>query len=116
MTGDILRLTEELAEKLRQSPEYLNYISCKERAYADETTRILLTDYTKLQYKLQAASVSGNMSEEQLTKLRKLGELLQFNSDASEYLFAQYALNNLVSEVYSKLGQAVDIDIAMFEA
>ena len=49
MDNDILRLTEELAEKLRQSPEYLRYISCKERAYADETTRMLLTDYAKLQ-------------------------------------------------------------------
>ena len=56
------------------------------------------------------------MSEEELTKLQKLGELLQLNSDASEYLFAQYALNNLVSEVYSKLGQAVGIDLSMFEA
>ena len=116
MDNDILRLTEELAEKLRQSPEYLRYISCKERAYADETTRMRLTDYAKLQYKLQAASLSGNMSEEELTKLQKLGELLQLNSGASEYLFAQYALNSLVSEVYSKLGQAVGIDLSMFEA
>ena len=54
--------------------------------------------------------------QEELTKLQKLGELLQLNSDASEYLFAQYALNNLVSEVYSKLGQAVGIDLSMFEA
>lgn len=111
----ILEKTDELAVMLKDSTEYKTYLSVKERAMANASTKAMLDEYVKLQYKLQAASISGGAEEEELIKLQKLGELLQLNPDASEYLFAQYRLNSLLTEIYSRLGKAVGIDIGMLE-
>lgn len=112
----ILEKTDELVFLLQSSEEYKSYLTVKERAMADAATKALLDEYCKLQYKLQAASISGTAEESELIKLQKLGELLQLNPDASEYLFAQYRLNALLTEVYSRLGKAVGIDLSMLES
>lgn len=111
----IFEKTDELAAMLKDSTEYKEYLTVKERAMADAGTKAMLDEYAKLQYKLQAASISGVAEDEELVKLQKLGELLQLNPGASEYLFAQYRLNSLLTEVYSRLGKAVGIDIGMLE-
>lgn len=111
----VLEKTDELAALLKDSTEYKTYLSVKERVMVDAGTKAMLDEYIKLQYKLQAASISGCADEAELIKLQKLGELLQLNPDASEYLFAQYRLNSLLTEVYSRLGKAVGIDIGMLE-
>ena len=107
--------TAELAALLKQSPEYEAFVSARERAFADESTRLLIGEYSRLQYRLRAAAMSGAADEDELIRLQKLGELLQLNHDASEFLFAQYRLNKLVTDVYEAVAKAVDIDLAMFD-
>ncbi len=112
----VFEKTDELAKLLQSSDEYFEFIAARNRAHSDAGTKALLDEYAKLQYKLQAASISGGADEAELIKLQKLGELLQLNPDASAYLFAQYRLNRLLTEVYSRLGKAVGIDLGMLEA
>ena len=50
-----------------------------------------------------------------MTKLQKRGELLQLDFAASEYLFAQYALNNVLGDIYRQLAAAVDADLSILE-
>lgn len=46
--------------------------------------------------RVQAGTLAGADCREEMTKLQKMGELLQLDFAASEYLFAQYALNNVL--------------------
>ena len=66
--------------------------------------------------KVQAASVAGTPDAEITEKLQKLGELLQFDEAAAEYLLAEYRLNGLLSEIYKILAEAVDLDLGTLEA
>ncbi len=105
----------KLAEQLKASEEYRTYREAKERAYANESTRTLLTEYHKLQMKAQANAITGEQNEEVLAKLQKLGELLQFDADAAAYLFAEYRVKTMLGDVYKILAEAVGIDLSMLE-
>lgn len=106
----------QLARQLKESPEYARYAGAKELAMEDDTTRSLINEYHKLQIRAQAAVVSGGQNKELMQQLQKLGEVLQFNRQASDFLLAEYALNRMLSDVYKILANAVDIDLSALEA
>lgn len=100
---------------MKQSPEYIEFSSAREAAFSVESTRILLTDYRKLQTRVQAEMLYGNPEEEKLLRLQRLGELLQLDPAASAYLFAQYRLNAMLGDIYKTLAEAVDSDLSVME-
>ncbi|MBR4905855.1 MAG: YlbF family regulator [Clostridia bacterium] len=106
----------QLADKLRSSEEYTTYCEAKERAYASKATAALLDEFYALRMKAQAASVAGTPDAEVTEKLQRLGELLQFDAAAAEYLMAEYRLNALLGEIYKILAKAVGLDLGSLEA
>ena len=90
----------ELAKLLKESDEFREYKTTKEKAFENDTTASLIKEYHKLQLAAQAAMVSGKKDDETMQRLQKIGELLQLNQDASAFLFAEYRLNRVVSDIY----------------
>lgn len=115
MNEQVRTKTNELAEILRQSPEYGEFCFARQNAYSNETTKVLLKEYTALRTKLQLLETAGQLPEEELMKLQKMGELLQFDDCASQYLMAEYRLSRLITDVYETLAGAVDIDLSRFD-
>ena len=72
-------------------------------------------EYHKLQLAAQAAMVSGKKDDETMQRLQKIGELLQLNQDASAFLFAEYRLNRVVSDIYKIIAEAIDVDLGALE-
>ena len=105
-----------LADKLKASEEYRNYRESKERAYAQPSTAALLDEFSALRVKAQAAAVAGTPDAETTEKFQRLGELLQFDAAAAEYLMAEYRLNELLGEIYRILAEAVGLDLGALEA
>ena len=105
-----------LADKLKTSEEYLTYRETKERAYAQPATAALLDEFYSLRMKAQASSVAGTPDTETIEKLQKLGELLQFDRNAADYLMAEYRVNALLGEIYKILAKAVGLDLGALEA
>ena len=107
---------KKLAEEMKNSEEYRAYCEARERAFSNESTKNLIGEYRKLQMKAQANAITGERSDELLAKLQKLGEVLQFDRDAAEFLMAEYRLNKLLGDVYKILAEAIDIDLSALEA
>ena len=104
----------ELAREIKESSEYRRYHAAKENI-TDEMTKNLLKEYKSLQLKAQAAIVGGAEDPETMEKLQKLGELLQMDRAASEYLIAEYVLGRMVGDIYKILADAVGLDLGMLE-
>lgn len=100
---------------MRASEEYEAYALAKERATENETTRALIDEYHRLQIRAQAAAVSGERNDALLQKLQKLGELLQFDAEASAYLLAEYRVNQMLADIYKTLAEAIGIDLGSLE-
>lgn len=107
---------KRLAEELRSSDEYRAYTEAKARAMESSTTRALIEEYGRLQIRAQAAVVAGNTDGELVKKLQKVGELLQFDKDASAYLMEEFRLKRMLGDVYKILAEAVDVDLGALEA
>lgn len=100
-----------LADKLRDSDEYKHYLETKARAYENPSTAALLDEFTTLRNRVSANAVTGQEDELAQKKLQKMGELLQFDSAAAEFLMAEYRLNDLLGGIYRVLAKAVGFDL-----
>jgi len=111
----IYEKARELAGLLKGSEIYKNYKEREAKAKADENTRTLLDQYHRLQMQAQAALLGGKKDDSSMEQLQKLGELLQFNPAAAEFLMAEYHMGKLLGDVYKILGEAVDVDLRGLE-
>jgi len=104
-----------LAAELKNSEEYHAFKQLRERAMQNETTKNLIGEYHRLQMQVQASAVQGKTDQDLMQKLQKIGEVLQFDADASAFLMAEYRMNRLLADVYKILAEAVDVDLSMLE-
>lgn len=102
----------KLAKEIQDSAEYKEYKELKEKVTANEQTNSLLKDYKKLQFEAQAAMMAGSEpNAESMDKLKKLGEVLAFNHEVTEFFAAEYKFQTLVSDVYNIIGNACDLGL-----
>ena len=101
----------ELAQALKQSEEYREYIRLKEMAYDDSTNKALLDEYKRLQFRLQAHIATGErMPEEDYQRLQQIGALLQFNPDVSAFLMAEFRFQRMLSDIFKILADVAGVD------
>ena len=106
----------ELASMMKSSDDFLEYKRLKDIVYSDEKDKGLIKQYKNLQLKAQSSYMTGETPDpEVMDRLRKIGEVLQFNEDISKFLIAEYNFNTLVGDVYKIIGQACEIDLDMFK-
>jgi cell fate (sporulation/competence/biofilm development) regulator YlbF (YheA/YmcA/DUF963 family) len=106
----------ELSELVASSDEYRAYKESREKAMENETTRALIAEYHQLQLKAQASAVTGSKDDGSLERLKRVGEILQFDKDASLYLMNEFKLNRMLADIYKILASALDIDLGALEA
>ncbi|MCI5545458.1 MAG: YlbF family regulator [Clostridiales bacterium] len=103
-----------LARSMKESEEYKEYMSLREKAYEDETNKALLDEYKRLQYHMQLAMAAGKrMEEDDFQRMQKIAGLLQFNPDASAYLLAEFRFQKMLSDIYKILADVAGIDLDM---
>lgn len=102
----------DLANEIKNSEDYKEYARLKELVMSDEQTKSLLTDYKRMQLEAQASMLTGKEPEEEtMDKLKKLGEVLQFNPNISAYFAAEYKFQTMISDVYKIIGDACDMGL-----
>jgi len=103
-----------LARSLKESEEYKEFMRLREIAYEESTNRALLDEYKRLQFRLQAKMASGEtMPEEDYQRLQQIGTLLQFNSDVSAYLMAEFRFQRMLSDIFKILADVAGVDLDM---
>lgn len=103
----------ELAGLLKDSDQYRTYRAYADKIDANPADTAMVKEYKKLRFEVQSAYMAGETpDQEKLDKLAKLGEVLQFNTDITQFLSAEYSLNQLMGDVYRILGEAVDLDLS----
>lgn len=102
-----------LANAMKESPEYKEFKSLKDKVQQNESTKKMLKDFRKKQFTLQARQMSGQqVSEEDSKKVQELQNVLLQNPLVGPFLHAEYRLSTILNDVYKILGEAVDMDMA----
>lgn len=106
-----------LAQDVRESEEFKAYKALKDEVMSDAGNKDLIRQYKSLQFEAQAAIMSGAQpTDEQMDKLKKLGEVLSFNPKITEFFAAEYKFQTLVSDIYKIIGTACELDTGIFES
>lgn len=101
----------ELARDIRESEEYQTYIMLKETVLADETNKTLLTEYKKMQTRLQMAAMSQSSGhEEEIQRFSQLTALLFANQEVSAYLLSEMRLQQAIGDIFKILTDASGLE------
>ena len=102
----------KLVEEIQETPEYKEYRKTREAAFSNDLNSAMLQELKRLQWTAQAETLSrGQVDELTGKRLQKLGETLQFNPKAAEYLLAEYNFNHLLNDVYKILAEGVGVTL-----
>ena len=114
---NIYDTAHRLASEIRQSDECVRLRELRERAYSDNTNRVLLDEYKRLQVQLQMSMVgaAGQMPNEDMQRFQQLATLLYMNSDVQAYLMAEMQMQKTLADVFRILTEAAGITFDMPE-
>ena len=108
---NIYDTAHRLASEIRESDECVRLRELRSRAYEDETNRVLLDEYKRLQVRLQMSMVgaTGQMPGEEMQRFQQLASLLYMNNDAQAYLMAEMQMQKTMADVFKILTEAAGI-------
>ena len=105
---------KNMEEAIRQTPEFQEYQKAKDTAFADSLSAQLLTEYGRLQNKLQMFAVTGRQAEEsEMERFKQLGGLLFATPVTATYLMAQLRVQKLLADIFADLSKAAGIAIEL---
>ena len=110
---NIYDTAHRLAQEIRNSDECVRLRQLREQAMSDETTRLLLEEYKRLQIHLQMSMMgaAGEMPGEEMQRFQQLASLLYMNSDVQAYLMAEMQMQKTMGDVFKILTDAAGITI-----
>ena len=106
-----------LAGEISRSDECVRLRELRERAYSDNTNRVLLDEYKRLQVQLQMSMVgaAGQMPNEDMQRFQQLASLLYMNSDVQAYLMAEMQMQKTLADVFKILTDAAGVTLEIPE-
>lgn len=108
---NVLERAQQLADELRANPVVMKYRLLKEKIDMDESKRIMVKRYKDLQVQGQAALMMGHNPDSNLmAELQKIGEVLAFDPNVTEFFSAEYEMNTLMAQIFSMLSDASGMD------
>ena len=101
-------LSHQLAQALKESPEYRRFLAAKGKAKADEANSRMLKNFQLKQWEIhQAQLLQQEVDEEKQRELEQLYSLLSLNTSAREYLEAEFQISRLLNDVQTIIGDAI---------
>ncbi|MBR1708331.1 MAG: YlbF family regulator [Clostridia bacterium] len=112
---NIYDTANRLADEIRKADESVQLRELREKVYSDDTNRVLLEEYKRLQLKLQMtmASGAGSMPTEDTQRFQQLSTLLFMNSDVQKYLMAEMKMQTVLADVFKLITDAAGIKVEL---
>ena len=105
---------KNMEEAIRQTPEFQEYQKAKDTAFADSLSAQLLTEYGRLQNKLQMFAVTGRQADDtEVERFRQLGGLLFATPQTSAYLMGQIRIQKLLADIFAHLSSSAEVSIEL---
>ncbi|GEO27449.1 hypothetical protein AAC03nite_32340 [Alicyclobacillus acidoterrestris] len=99
----------ELIRAIRESDAFLRAKKAKQSIEQDESTKRMVQDFKRRQFQLQAKQMMGqSVSDEEMSQMQKLSDVIGLNMDARTYLQADMELQVLVMDVQKLLSDLLN--------
>lgn len=100
----------DLANDLKNSPEYMEYMRVKKEVEAEPTSKKMLVDFMRKQYELQTRQMMGEqISPAEMDKFKELASVVQLNRTVTRYLEAEQRIAVLLQDVQKILFDKMEV-------
>lgn len=107
---NVYDITRELTESLRETDQFKNYAALKKQIDANPQLKAMLDDFQQKSLELQPEIMAkGQNDPEVMAKISSLYSIVMSDPQASAYLQAQFALSQIVSDIYQTIGDALNV-------
>jgi cell fate (sporulation/competence/biofilm development) regulator YlbF (YheA/YmcA/DUF963 family) len=94
----------ELADAIKESPEYTLYMEAKEKASANPELTEALNDFREKQYELQKKQMMGEeIGPDMMSQMQELSQILMRDAVAAEYLQAEVRFTLVMNDIFQML-------------
>ena len=114
---DIYDGAHALAREIQASEAAREHARLRDLVMEDETNRVLLKEFKRLQVTMQMRAVGGGgqVPEEDVQRFQQMASLLYMNPDVQSYLLAEMKLQKILSDVIKILTDASGIQLELPE-
>lgn len=99
----------ELARSIRASDVFERAAKSKMAIDSDESALRMVQDFKRRQFQMQAKQMAGQtLTEDEMTQLQKLTEVIQLNNDVRNYLQADMELQVMLMDVQQILAEVMN--------
>ncbi len=95
----IYQAANHLADLLRQSPEYAQYMAARKRLQNDPLNRALLRDLRDKQYNLQMGRAGVNSPEQRAEYIQDMMMSAALSPTVNEFLNAEFSFSRIVENL-----------------
>ena len=101
-----------LAKEIRDSALYKDYLSAKEKAFGEEMNRNLYKQFVEISRQIQAQQFAGQApTDQQKEQFNRLMGVLSLNADVGAFMALELRVNQMLSDVFKIIGDAVDLQL-----
>lgn len=98
----------ELVKSLKETEEYKEFVSLKNKIKDDETSYIMLKDFKEKQQKHQFEYINtGKLNEENQASLENLYSIIIQNEDMRKMLECEMKINVLLADMQKIVGEGI---------
>ena len=116
MNKNLLEKIDGLICEIQRSQEYIDFIEKKTAIQGNELSQSLINEYHSLMVVLQAERIQGKSNPETEERMREICNTASFDDDLLMYLTAEFSIHSLLSEIYKRIANSVEIDLDILES
>ena len=111
---DIRQAEEALAEAIKSTDEYKDFIRQRDMVFSDSVSAALLKEYETLQTKLQMFALTGKeAAQSDVDRFTQLNGLMALSPQTGAYLLSKVRMRKLLADVFAHLSEACQLPIEM---
>lgn len=97
-----------LGRAIKESREYIEYKEAKDKVKAAGDLKEKIEEFEKIRYEEQILALQGEkQSEEKMSKLQELYQILVQNPDVKDYFDKEVRFNVMMADVNKIIGEAI---------
>lgn len=109
--NNIYNLAHQLANALKNSDEYKNYVEKRNDVYSNAKNKEMVENFKEQAINFQMQQMSGEeVNQEELEKIQKLEEVLKINPTINEFFSAEIRFSQVIQDINNILSEAIDIN------
>ena len=101
----------KLANEIKGSKEYKEFVKCMKKVKKDKNNEILLNEYKRLQYSLQFSTMNNRkLDKKSIKQMEDIQSKVNKNKDIYNYLLAEEKFNIFMDNINRMIAKTVKGD------